>query len=49
MEVELIEDNINKEQKILILGVAYKKNVSDTRNTPANPIIGKLLEKLGCR
>lgn len=42
--VELIEANLNKEQKILILGVAYKKNISDTRNTPAKPIIRKLLE-----
>jgi len=42
--VDLIENNVNKEQKILILGVAYKKNVSDTRNTPAKPIIRKLLE-----
>jgi len=42
--VELIENNVNKDQKILILGVAYKKNVSDTRNTPAKSIIRKLLE-----
>ena len=42
--VELIENNVHKEQKILILGVAYKKNVSDTRNTPAKLIIRKLLE-----
>ena len=42
--VELIENNVNKKQKILILGVAYKKNVSDVRNTPAKPIIKKLLE-----
>lgn len=42
--VDLIENNVNKEQKILILGVAYKKNVSDTRNTPAKPIMEKLLE-----
>lgn len=42
--VELIEANLNKEQKILILGVAYKKNIFDTRNTPAKPIIRKLLE-----
>ena len=42
--VELIEANLNKEQKILILGVAYKKNVSDIRNTPAKSIIRKLLE-----
>jgi len=42
--VELIQNNVHKEQKILILGVAYKKNVSDTRNTPAKLIIRKLLE-----
>jgi nucleotide sugar dehydrogenase len=40
--VELIENNVNKEQKILILGVAYKKNVSDTQDTPAKPIIRAL-------
>ncbi len=31
--------------KILILGVAYKKNVSDTRESPAIEVINLLLEK----
>lgn len=42
--VELIENNVETGQNILILGVTYKKNVSDTRNTPAKPVIRKLLE-----
>ncbi|HPE49856.1 MAG TPA: nucleotide sugar dehydrogenase [Methanothrix soehngenii] len=41
--IELIENNANKNQRVLVLGVAYKKNVSDTRNSPARPIIKKLL------
>ena len=35
-----------KKSKILIMGVAYKKNISDTRESPALKIIS-LLEKQG--
>lgn len=34
-----------KDSKVLILGVAYKKNVNDQRETPAFPIISALIEK----
>ena len=43
--VELIEKNVKKDQKILILGVAFKKNVSDARNTPAKKIIEELKKR----
>ena len=33
-----------KDAKILILGVAYKKNVNDQRETPAFPLMDKLLK-----
>ena len=38
---ELIRDNSN-DGMILILGVAYKKNISDTRNSPAKLILEEL-------
>lgn len=41
----LISKHAGKNSKILILGVAYKKNVSDTRNSPAKIIIRKLKER----
>jgi len=47
LEVELIKrfnKQINK-SKILILGVAYKKNIDDTRESPAFTIIEKLENK----
>jgi UDP-N-acetyl-D-glucosamine dehydrogenase len=34
--------------KILILGLAYKKNVDDTRETPTSPLIEKLIAKGAC-
>ena len=34
-----------KNSKILILGVAYKKDIGDTRESPAIDIIDSLLEK----
>ena len=49
--VKSILDSIEKKQKtiqnlkILIMGVAYKANISDTRNSPSKPIISNLLEK----
>ena len=45
-----VEENLNKKnqkinkKKILILGVAYKKNINDTRESPAFEII-KILKK----
>ena len=35
----------NKKNKILILGVAYKKDISDIRESPAINIISKLIKK----
>ena len=35
----------NKKNKILILGVAYKKDISDIRESPAINIIRKLIKK----
>ena len=49
--VHRIQDLLNKKTKpiqgsrILILGVAYKPNISDTRESPALDVIGLLLEK----
>jgi UDP-N-acetyl-D-glucosamine dehydrogenase len=46
--VELAADALNrqgkpmKDARVLILGVAYKENVDDTRRTPAIPIIDRL-------
>ena len=34
--------NIKKNKKILILGVSYKKNIDDTRESPAISILEKL-------
>ncbi len=52
--VERIEDALNKKRKslkgsrVLILGVAYKKDVSDTRESPALDVI-KILQKKGVK
>ena len=52
--VERIEDALNKKKKalkgskVLILGVAYKKDVSDTRESPAMDVI-RILQKKGTR
>jgi UDP-N-acetyl-D-glucosamine dehydrogenase len=49
--VERVQDALNDRKKplrgsrLLILGVAYKPNVSDTRESPALDVIGLLLEK----
>jgi UDP-N-acetyl-D-glucosamine dehydrogenase len=49
--VHRIQDLLNEKTKsiqgsqILILGVAYKPNISDTRESPALDVIGLLLEK----
>ncbi len=49
--VEIIEDTLNKTgrelkgSKIGILGVAYKGNVADARETPAEPLIKLLIQK----
>ena len=44
IETELKKVNINiGESKILILGLAYKKNIGDTRESPSLRIIDKLL------
>lgn len=51
--VERVTDALNgvaksvKGSRFLILGVAYKKNVSDTRESPAIDVIGLLREKGG--
>ncbi len=52
--VQRIEDALNKKKKalkgsrVLILGVAYKKNVSDTRESPALDVI-RILQKKGVK
>jgi UDP-N-acetyl-D-glucosamine dehydrogenase len=52
--VERIEDALNKKRKalkssrVLILGAAYKKDVSDTRESPALDVI-KILQKKGAK
>lgn len=49
--VRKVQDELNeigkpvKKSKVLVLGVAYKKNVSDTRESPALDIISMLEEK----
>jgi UDP-N-acetyl-D-glucosamine dehydrogenase len=49
--VERVQDALNDRRKplkgsqLVILGVAYKPNVSDTRESPALDVIGLLLEK----
>ncbi len=40
--IKKIKMNIKKNKKILILGVAYKKNIDDTRESPAISILEKL-------
>jgi UDP-N-acetyl-D-glucosamine dehydrogenase len=39
------KDKILRNSKILILGVAYKKDISDTRESPSLDILEILLEK----
>ena len=39
------KEKLLKNSKILILGVAYKKDIGDTRESPAIDIIESLLEK----
>lgn len=39
---ELINENTDAHSKILILGVAYKRNIPDTRNSPAKLILEEL-------
>lgn len=39
---ELIKENTDDSSKILILGVAYKRNIPDTRNSPAKLILEEL-------
>lgn len=52
--VERIEDALNKKRKaikgskVLILGVAYKRDVSDTRESPALDVI-RILQKKGAK
>ena len=52
--VERIEDALNKKRKalkgskVLILGVAYKKDASDTRESPALDVI-RILQKKGAK
>lgn len=51
--IELLELGLNaisrsiKDSNICILGLAYKKNVDDTRNTPASPIIKEIFARSG--
>ncbi len=48
--VERLQDGLNRRRKpvngsrVLVLGVAYKKNIRDTRESPAVPLIRKLLD-----
>lgn len=39
---EIIKENTNENSRILILGVAYKHDIPDTRNSPAKLILQKL-------
>jgi UDP-N-acetyl-D-glucosamine dehydrogenase len=39
---ELIKENTDAHSKILILGVAYKRGIPDTRNSPAKLILEEL-------
>lgn len=39
---DLIKENTDKHSKILLLGVAYKRDISDTRNSPAKLILENL-------
>jgi len=39
---ELIKENTDERSKILILGVAYKRDIPDTRNSPAKLILEEL-------
>jgi UDP-N-acetyl-D-mannosaminuronate dehydrogenase len=43
---ELIKENIGGNSKILMLGVAYKRDIPDTRNSPAKLILDELNRKL---
>src|SRR5262245_43169157 len=49
--VQLVTDGLNNERKalngsrVLLVGVAYKKDIGDVRESPALPIIGRLLAK----
>lgn len=51
--IELLEVGLNeilrsiKGSNICLLGLAYKKNVSDTRNSPSQYIIKEILERAG--
>ena len=41
----LVKNQISKKEKILFLGLAYKKNIDDLRNSPSLEIFGNLLNK----
>jgi UDP-N-acetyl-D-glucosamine dehydrogenase len=49
--VQLVQDGLNQEKislkgaKVLVLGVAYKKDISDWRESPALKVIEHLMEK----
>ncbi len=40
--VDKIKKNLKKKDKVLLMGIAYKKNVDDTRESPAVSILSKL-------
>ena len=42
-ELSMRQEKSIKGANILIIGIAYKKNINDQRETPAFPIINKLL------
>ena len=41
----LVKNQISKKEKILFLGLAYKKNIDDLRNSPSLEIFSNLLSK----
>ena len=49
--VELVADSLNEDRKavngskVLVLGVAYKANVADVRESPALDVVNLLLER----
>ena len=43
--VELVEKNADKQKPVLVLGISYKPNVSDMRNSPTEVIIQNLKSK----
>ncbi len=45
LEKNLLKSKVIKKPRILVLGVAYKKNINDTRESPGLKILNMLLKK----